>query len=152
VTQNHKNEYVCVILTNSLEQHHSRGLQLFRYSLVSQHFMEPEGSIPNPQELSAYPYPEPDQPHPTSTRWIPTLSNHLRLGLRSGLLPSGSCYMPRPYHPSRLHYSNNTVDSRLSAVMVGRIGADNRNQRINRSTHTQARYTRIKLTSLIFTP
>jgi hypothetical protein len=30
-----------------------------------------------------------------------------------------------------------TVDSRLSAVMVRRIGADNRNQRINRSTHTQ---------------
>jgi hypothetical protein len=44
----------------------------------------------------------------------------------------------------------NTVDSRLSAVMVGRIGADNQNQRINRSTHTQARYTGIKLTTLIF--
>jgi hypothetical protein len=42
--------------------------------------------------------------------------------------------------------NNNTVDSRLSAVMVGRIGADNQNQRINRSTHTQARYTGIKLT------
>jgi hypothetical protein len=40
----------------------------------------------------------------------------------------------------------NTVDSRLSAVIVGRIGADNQNQRINRSTHTQARYTGIKLT------
>jgi hypothetical protein len=39
-----------------------------------------------------------------------------------------------------------TVDSRLSAVMVGRIGADNKKQRINRSTHTQARYTGIKLT------
>jgi hypothetical protein len=39
-----------------------------------------------------------------------------------------------------------TVDSRLSAVKVGRIGADNQNQRINRSTHTQARYTGIKLT------
>jgi hypothetical protein len=43
-----------------------------------------------------------------------------------------------------------TVDSRLSAVMVGRIGADNQNQRINRSTHTQARYTGIQLISLIF--
>jgi hypothetical protein len=39
-----------------------------------------------------------------------------------------------------------TVDSRLSAVMVGRICADNQNPRINRSTHTQARYTGIKLT------
>jgi hypothetical protein len=43
-----------------------------------------------------------------------------------------------------------TVDSRLSAVMVGRIGADNQNQRINRSAHTQARYNGVKLTSLIF--
>jgi hypothetical protein len=34
--------------------------------------------------------------------------------------------------------------------MVGRIGADKQNQRINRSTHTQARYTGIKLTLLIF--
>jgi hypothetical protein len=41
---------------------------------------------------------------------------------------------------------SNTVDSRLFAAMVGRIGADNQNQRINRSTHTQARYTGIKLT------
>jgi hypothetical protein len=43
-----------------------------------------------------------------------------------------------------------TVDSRLSAVMVARIGADNQNQRKNQSTHTQAGYTGIKLTSLIF--
>jgi hypothetical protein len=56
--------------------------------------MEPEGSIPNSQELSTWLYPEPDQssphhPHPTSTRSILILSNHLRLGLSSGLLPSG---------------------------------------------------------------
>jgi hypothetical protein len=31
------------------------------YSIVSQHFMEPEGSIPNSQELSTCSYPEPDQ-------------------------------------------------------------------------------------------
>jgi hypothetical protein len=43
-----------------------------------------------------------------------------------------------------------TVYSRLSAVMVGRNGAENQNQQINRSTHTQAIYTGIKLTSLIF--
>jgi hypothetical protein len=30
-------------------------------SIVSQHFMEPEGSIPNSQELSTCSYPEPDQ-------------------------------------------------------------------------------------------
>ena len=43
-----------------------------------------------------------------------------------------------------------TVDSRLSAVMAGRLGADNQKHRINRSTHIQARYTGINLTSLIF--
>jgi hypothetical protein len=87
---------------------------LFGHSIVSQHFMEPEGSIPNSQELSICSYPEPDQssphyPHPTSTRSISILSNHQSLGLPSGLLPSGfptnklytflffpfSCYMPR---------------------------------------------------------
>jgi hypothetical protein len=34
------------------------------YSIVSQHFTEPEGSIPNSQELSTYSYPEPDQSGP----------------------------------------------------------------------------------------
>jgi hypothetical protein len=32
--------------------------------MVSQHFMEREGSIPNSQELSICPYPEPDQSSP----------------------------------------------------------------------------------------
>jgi hypothetical protein len=34
------------------------------HSVVSQHFMEPEGSIPNSQELSTCSYPEPDQSSP----------------------------------------------------------------------------------------
>jgi hypothetical protein len=34
------------------------------HSIVSQHFMEPEGSIPNSQELSTCSYPEPDQSIP----------------------------------------------------------------------------------------
>jgi hypothetical protein len=34
------------------------------HSIVSQHFMEPEGSIPNSQELSTCCYPEPDQSSP----------------------------------------------------------------------------------------
>jgi hypothetical protein len=33
-------------------------------SIVSQHFMEPEGSIPNLQELYTCSYPEPDQSSP----------------------------------------------------------------------------------------
>jgi hypothetical protein len=34
------------------------------YSIVSQHFMEPEGSISNSQELYTCSYPEPDQSSP----------------------------------------------------------------------------------------
>jgi hypothetical protein len=56
--------------------------------------MEPESSLPYTQEPATCPYPEPDQPslrppHPTSRRSISILSSHLRLGLSSGLLPSG---------------------------------------------------------------
>jgi hypothetical protein len=34
------------------------------HSIVSQHFIEPVGSIPNSQELSTCSYPEPDQSSP----------------------------------------------------------------------------------------
>jgi hypothetical protein len=55
--------------------------------------MEPEGSSPYTQEPATCPYPQPDQSilrlHPTSQRFILILSSHLRLGLPSGLLPSG---------------------------------------------------------------
>jgi hypothetical protein len=54
--------------------------------------MEPEGPSPYTQQPATCPYPEPDQsslrPHP-SQRSILILSYHLRLGLPSGLLPSG---------------------------------------------------------------
>jgi hypothetical protein len=49
--------------------------------------MEPEGSKPNSQELSTYPYPEPDQSSPTVKD--SSLSTHLRFDLPSGLVPSG---------------------------------------------------------------
>jgi hypothetical protein len=42
-------------------------------------------------------------PHPTSWRPILTLSSHLRLGLPSGLFPSGFSH-ENPVHPSPLHH------------------------------------------------
>jgi hypothetical protein len=54
--------------------------------------MEREVSLPCSLEPSIGPYPEPDQsmpPHPISVRYILILSTHLRLGLPSGLFPSG---------------------------------------------------------------
>jgi hypothetical protein len=60
------------------------------HSIVSQHFMEPEGSIPNPQELSACSYPEQDQSSPLHP--IPLPLNFIHppgRRLPSGLFPSG---------------------------------------------------------------
>ena len=54
--------------------------------------MEPEGSLPHSEASATRPYPGPIQsiyPHPTSWRSILILSTHLRLGLPSGLFPSG---------------------------------------------------------------
>ena len=56
--------------------------------------MEPEGSLPHSPVPPTCPYPEPDRsspyPHiPTSWRSILIVSSHLRLGLPSGLFPSG---------------------------------------------------------------
>ena len=60
-------------------------------------------------------------PHPTSRRSILTLSTHLRLGLPSGLFPSGfphqdsirplllthTRHMPSPSHSSRFYHPHN---------------------------------------------
>ena len=56
--------------------------------------MEPEGSLPYSQASATCPYPGVTHcsltyPHPTSWRSILILSTHLRLGLPSGLFPSG---------------------------------------------------------------
>ena len=56
--------------------------------------MEPQSSLPYSQAPATCPYPQPTpssplQPLPTSWRSILILSSHLRLGLPSGLFPSG---------------------------------------------------------------
>jgi hypothetical protein len=45
-------------------ERHWRDPKVLGHSIVSQQFMEPEGSIPNSQELSTCPYPDPDQSSP----------------------------------------------------------------------------------------
>jgi hypothetical protein len=45
-------------------ERYSRGHQLCSHSVVSQHFVELEGSLPRSQELSTCTYPEPDQSSP----------------------------------------------------------------------------------------
>jgi hypothetical protein len=71
-----------------------RNRQLCSYSRTSQHFMQPEGSLPCSQEPSTGPYPEPDHSslyHPILSLLISILilPTRLRLGLPSGLFPSG---------------------------------------------------------------
>jgi hypothetical protein len=101
-----------------------RSRQLCSYSRISQHFMEPEGSLPCSQEPSTGPYPEPDKSssyHPI-LRSILILSSNLRLGLPSDLFPSdfflpknltclqlssNACYIPSPSHPFCLRHSTN---------------------------------------------
>jgi hypothetical protein len=70
-----------------------KNLTVLSQSRNSPHFVEPEGSLPHLQALATCPCPEPDQsspcPHPNSWRFFLILSSHLRLGLLSGLVPSG---------------------------------------------------------------
>jgi hypothetical protein len=65
------------------------------HSIVSQYFTEPQGSIPNSQQLSTCSYPEPEQSsphHPILTPqdlaqyYLPIYVLVLRLGLPTGLL------------------------------------------------------------------
>jgi hypothetical protein len=65
-----------------------RSRQFYSYSRTSQHFMEPEGSLPCSQEPSTDPYPEPGQSNPyhpiRSLRFVLIFSTYLRLGLPNG--------------------------------------------------------------------
>jgi hypothetical protein len=86
---------------------------LCNHSVVSQHFMEPEGSLPRSQELSTCTYPEPDQSgpqHSILSLTILMLYNPLHLRLPIGLYQSGfptrrrSSSPPFPLHaPPPIH-------------------------------------------------
>jgi hypothetical protein len=65
--------------------------------------MKPEGSLPHSQVPDTFPYPEPDQSSPCLHVPLPEkstliLSSHLRVGLPSGLFPSGfpTKTLPKP--------------------------------------------------------
>jgi hypothetical protein len=80
--------------------------------------MEPEGSLPCSQEPATCPYPEPNEtnphpPNPVSLRSIFMLSSHLRLGLRSGLLPSGL--------PTKMLYAPLTSPMRAHLILLALI-------------------------------
>jgi hypothetical protein len=68
-----------------------RNNQLCSHSRTSQHFMDPEGSIPCSQEHSIAPHPKLYQSNtiPFYLSSILISSTHLRLGLPSGLFPPG---------------------------------------------------------------
>jgi hypothetical protein len=71
-----------------------RSCQLCSHWRISQHFMEPEDSLPYSQEPSTGLHSEPDRSSPyypvlSLLRSILLLSTHLRLGFLSGLFPSG---------------------------------------------------------------
>jgi hypothetical protein len=62
-----------------------RRCQLCSHSKTSQHFMEPEVSLPYSQKPSTGPYPEPDRSspyHPILSKIYLILSTYLRLGFR----------------------------------------------------------------------
>jgi len=80
--------------------------------------MEPEGSLPYSQAPATYPYPKPDQSTPSSpSNVLKTHFNkpHLRLGLPSGLLPSG---LPTktPFAPLRSHIR---AEERTRSIFTG---------------------------------
>jgi hypothetical protein len=84
---------VQTVLTHRVEPF-LRSCQLCSYSRTSQHFMEPECSLPWSQEPSTGPLSwarsiQSITSHHISLRSILILFNHLRLGLPNGFLPSG---------------------------------------------------------------
>ena len=84
--------------------------------------MQTEGSLPQSQVPATCPYPVPARSSPHPHILLPEDLSHLRLGLPSGLFPSGfptktpvyasplphTRYMPRPLHSFRFYHPHNT--------------------------------------------
>jgi len=112
------------LLTYAMEQSPSKEANMFSASQeIPRILWNPEGSLPHSQVPATCPYHEParSSPYPTShwLRSILILSANLRLGLPSGLFPSGfltrilytplphTRFKPRPSHSSRFYHPNN---------------------------------------------
>jgi hypothetical protein len=99
-----------------------RSCQLCSYSRTSQHFMEPEGSLPCSQEPSTGPYPEPDRsksitiPSYLHTSNIPFTKSHIHfLSLRSfiqGIRPGPRLRMN--FRNKLIFYGEKLLASRLT--------------------------------------
>jgi len=87
--------------------------------------MEPDSSLPHSQVPATCPYPKPDYsspcPQTTSLKIHLNVISHLRLGLPSGLFPSGfstktlytsllsPIYVPCPAHPIPFYLITRTI-------------------------------------------
>jgi hypothetical protein len=99
----------CFIFLSKLQLHGAepflRSHQLCSYSRITQHCMEPGGSLPCSQGPSSGPYREPDQSspyHPIVSRRSILIHSYLRLGHPSGLSTTKIlyvCYISCPSHP-----------------------------------------------------
>jgi hypothetical protein len=117
---------LCIGLTNSMELSTIREAPSCEdTSIVSQHFMEPEGSIPNSQELSTCSYPEPDQCIPR--HHIPPLQ-----GLVS---PTINLY-PFLFSPIRATCSANLII--LDAIILIVLGEEYKSRTLCRITYTRS--------------